>query len=87
MGGSRVARLVKSEQGSVSVWAANDRCEEHSGDHVDRARQMKSGRRERVEGACCELGSEWELRDGLTVAPDRSVDGKQRDNVVVTANG
>jgi hypothetical protein len=83
----RVARLAGSERGSVSVWAANDRCEEHSGDHVDQARQRESGRRERVEGACGQLGSEWELRDGLTVAPDRSVEDKQRDNVVVTANG
>ena len=83
----RVARLAESERGSVSVWAANDRCEEHSNDHVDQARQRERWRKEKVEGACSQLGSEWELRDGLTVAPDRSVEDKQRDNAVVTANG
>ena len=83
----RVARLAESERGSVSVWAANGRCVGHSGGRVDQARQRESGRTERVEGACGQLGSEWGLRDGSTVAPDRSVEDKQRDNVVVTANG
>ena len=82
-----MVRLAESERGSVSVWAANGRCVEHSGDHVDQARQRESGRMERVEGACGQLGSERELRDGLTVAPDRSVEDKQRDNVEMTANG
>jgi hypothetical protein len=82
-----VARLMESERSSVSVWAANDRCDEHSGDHVDQASQGESGRRERVEGACGQLGSEGELRDGLTVAPDRSVEDKQRDNIEMTAIG
>ena len=82
-----VARLMGSEQSSVSVWAANDRCDERSGDNVGQASQGERGRRERVEGACGQLGSEGELRDGLTVAPDRSVEDKQRDNVELTAIG
>ena len=80
------ARLMESEQSSVSLWAANDRCGERSGDHVDQASQGESVRRERVEGACGQLGSEGELREGLTVAPDRSVEDKQRNNMEMTAS-
>ena len=82
-----MARLVESERGSVSVRAANDRCEEHSGDHVDQARQRTRGIKAKVEGACSQLGSEWELRDGSTAAPNRSDTDKRRDNVGVTAVG
>ena len=49
VGGSRVARLVESEQGSVSVWAANDRCEEHSDDQVDQARKRRVGEKRRLK--------------------------------------
>ena len=34
-----------------------------------------------------QLGSEWELRGGLTVAPNRRDMDKRRDNEGVTADG
>ena len=80
-------RRMESEQSSVSMWAANDRCGERSGDHVDQASQGESERKVRVEGACSRLRTEGELRDGLTGDPDRSAEDKQRINKGVTASG